>query len=161
MKRMEQYVIFQSNNQRFAILVQNVARVIEAKKFIALPEVEPFILGVYEFQGKMVPIIDVRKKLFQEFTEPTGETKVILCRWKDRTVGLYVEDILGISSLEPAVYEENELNSSIRQIYIQSFLKMEDTLVMLLDLSYFFSTKQEQDLVSQLDGIKDDMDGER
>ncbi len=157
---MEQYVIFQSNHQRFAIVVQNVARVIEAKQFIALPEVAPYILGVYEFQEKMVPIVDVRKKLFQKFTESTGETKVILCRWKDQTLGLYVEDILGISSLEPAVYEENSLNTSIKQIYIQSFLKMDDTLVMLLDLSYFFSAKQEQALVTQLENIKDDMHGE-
>lgn len=125
-----------------------------------MPEVAPYILGVYEFQEKMVPIVDVRKKLFQKFTESTGETKVILCRWKEQTLGLYVEDILGISSLEPAVYEENSLNTSIKQIYIQSFLKMDDTLVMLLDLSYFFSAKQEQALVTQLENIKDDMHGE-
>lgn len=156
---MEQYVIFQSNHQLFAILVQKVARVIEAKQFIALPEVDPYILGVYEFQGKMVPVVDVRRKLFRNFTEKTVDTKVILCRWKDQTLGLYVEDILGISSLEPANYEENELNSSIKQSYIQSFLKMNETLVMLLDLSYFFNSKEEQVIVTQLEQKKDDLNG--
>lgn len=156
---MEQYVIFQSNNQYFAILVQNVARVVEAKQFIPLPEVAPYILGVYEFQEKMVPIVDVRRKLFQQFTENTGETKVILCRWKGQTLGLYVEDILGISSLEAANYEETELNSSIKQIYIQSFLKMDEHLVMLLDLSYFFSPEQEAVLEEQLVTMKDDGHG--
>lgn len=156
---MEQYVIFQSNNQYFAILVQNVARVVEAKQFIPLPEVSPYILGVYEFQEKMVPVVDVRRKLFQQFTENTGETKVILCRWKGQTLGLYVEDILGISSLEAANYEETELNSSIKQIYIQSFLKMNEHLVMLLDLSYFFSPEQEAALEEQLVTMKDDGHG--
>lgn len=157
---MEQYVIFQSNQQYFAILVQNVARVVEAGQFIPLPEVAPYILGVYEFQEKMVPIVDVRRKLFQDFTENTGETKVILCRWKGQTLGLYVEDILGISSLEAANYEETELNNSIKQIYIQSFLKMDERLVMVLDLAYFFSPEQEVALETRLEEIKDETDGE-
>ena len=49
---MEQYVIFRSHDQLFAIRVQQVTRVIEAQSFIQLPEVADFVLGVYEFQEK-------------------------------------------------------------------------------------------------------------
>ena len=72
---MEQYVVFKSHGQFFAILVQNVDRIIEANQFIQLPEVSDFILGVYEYQEKMIPIVDVRQKLFKQYTEQKEETK--------------------------------------------------------------------------------------
>ena len=43
---MEQYVIFKSHSQLFAIRVMDVDRVIEARNFIHLPEVEEHILGL-------------------------------------------------------------------------------------------------------------------
>lgn len=146
---MEQYVIFKSHSQLFAIRVMDVDRVIEARNFIHLPEVEEHILGVYEYQESMVPIIDIRKKLFREYSDHKEDAKVILCQWKGRLLGLFVEDIKGIYYLEETNYEQDLIRSSLKQSYIEKFLKLDDEVVMLLDLNYLFSSTyfdQVQDL---------------
>ena len=66
---MEQYVIFKSHSQLFAIRVMDVDRVIEARNFIHLPEVEEHILGVYYYQEYSVPINYIRKKVFREYSD--------------------------------------------------------------------------------------------
>lgn len=137
---MEQYVIFKSHSQLFAIRVMDVDRVIEARNFIHLPEVEEHILGVYEYQESMVPIIDIRKKLFREYSDHKEDAKVILCQWKGRLLGLFVEDIKGIYYLEETNYEQDLIRSSLKKSYIEKFLKLDDEVVMLLDLNYLFSS---------------------
>ena len=140
---MEQYVVFKSHGQYFAILVQNVDRIIEASQFILLPEVSDFILGVYEYQEKMIPIVDVRKKLFREYTEKNEATKVVLCQWEGQSLGLYVEDIVDISYMETSRYEEELVRAALKQGYIEQFLKLDERVVMQLSMAFLFNNQQE------------------
>lgn len=156
---MEQYVIFQSHQQYFALSVLDVVRVIEVEAVTLLPEVPRFVLGVYDFQGEMIPIVDVGQKLFLKETEQTSESKIILCTWKNHTIGLVVEAIHTIGPLTKATYEENELNNTIKQRYIAEFLKLDTQLVLLLDLAYFFTLQQEEMMLEQLDHLEDNLDG--
>ncbi|MCD5002865.1 chemotaxis protein CheW [Enterococcus saccharolyticus] len=150
---MEQYVVFKSHNQLFAIRVKNVDRVIEANRFIALPEVAEFILGVYEYHDNMIPIVDVRKKLFGKFSEQSEESKVILCRWQNHSQGLYVEDIIGISYMEETNYEQDFVQSLLKKGYIEKFLKLEDEVVMLIELDYLFNNEQTKEAFLELEQL--------
>ncbi|CAI3320698.1 chemotaxis protein CheW [Enterococcus cecorum] len=157
---MEQYVIFKSHSQLFAIRVMDVDRVIEARNFIHLPEVEEHILGVYEYQESMVPIIDIRKKLFREYSDHKEDAKVILCQWKGRLLGLFVEDIKGIYYLEETNYEQDLIRSSLKQSYIEKFLKLDDEVVMLLDLNYLFSSTDFDQVQDLTEGESDVIESE-
>lgn len=148
---MKQYVVFKTHNQLFAILVQYVERVIEADNFIVLPEVSDFILGVYEYQENMVPIVDVRQKLFREFTEKKEEVKVILCQWEGKSLGLYVEDIVGISYMEATNYEQDLVKAALKQGYIERFLKLDDQVVMALSMDFLFNNQLETPEMVTLD----------
>ncbi|MGX7195961.1 chemotaxis protein CheW [Enterococcus olivae] len=150
---MEQYVVFKSHGQLFAIRVSNVDRVIEANRFIALPEVAEFILGVYEYHENMIPIVDVRKKLFGEFSDQKEESKVILCRWENHSQGLYVEDIIGISYMEETNYEQDLVQSLLKKGYIEKFLKLEEEVVMLLELEYLFNNEQTKEAFLELEEL--------
>lgn len=157
---MEQYVIFKSHSQLFAIRVMDVDRVIEARNFIHLPEVEEHILGVYEYQESMVPIIDIRKKLFREYSDHKEDAKVILCQWKGRLLGLFVEDIKGIYYLEETNYEQDLIRSSLKKSYIEKFLKLDDEVVMLLDLNYLFSSADFDQVQDLTEGESDVIESE-
>ena len=130
-----------------------VKRVLEVDSFITIPEVADYILGVYEFEDHMVPIIDLRQKLFGEATVDTTETKVILCSWKDQLLGVFVENILGISELEETNYEEQLAKANLKRGYIGSFLKYEQEVVISLELEYLFNNAEEEELLGNMDGL--------
>ena len=150
---MGQYVLFKSHSQLFAMPINVVKRVLEVDSFITIPEVADYILGVYEFEDHMVPIIDLRQKLFGEATVDTTETKVILCSWKDQLLGVFVENILGISELEETNYEEQLAKANLKRGYIGSFLKYEQEVVISLELEYLFNNAEEEELLGNMDGL--------
>lgn len=148
---MGQYVVFNSNEQDFAIDVHVVKRVIETNTFIKIPEVADYVLGVYEYEEAMVPVIDLSKKLFNIATEVTPDTKVILSRFKDRLLGIYVADIDGIFELIESDYEVELKKANLKNGYIDKFLKLNDKVVISLNLEYLFDTNQENELLSSID----------
>ena len=55
---MEQYIVFTSHDQLFCLPVTVVRRIVEAENFVPIPDVPAYILGVYEYEEQMLPIID-------------------------------------------------------------------------------------------------------
>lgn len=151
---MGQYVVFKSHQQLFALPVKVVKRVIEAEKFISLPEVPDYILGVYEYQEQMLPIVDLCKKLYHEFSPETMEAKVILAHWNERTMGIYVEEIVGITALDATDYEKGLDQAALGHAYITQFFKMADAVVIELNLDYLFNAEQSEKLLSSVDTIE-------
>jgi purine-binding chemotaxis protein CheW len=157
----EQYVVFKSHDQFFALPVLLVTRVVETDQFISLPDVPDFVLGVFEYQKHMIPIIDLRRKLFAEFTPTTDATKVILCDWQGQHLGLFIENIVGINYLEETNYEEELSQADLKRGYIGKFLKFKDQVVISLKLDYLFDNNQSQSLsdsVAELEKVEEDAD---
>lgn len=153
---MEQYVVFKSHDQLFGLPVTIVRRVVETKGFIPLPEVADYVLGVYEYEDQMLPIIDLRRKLFGEFTEQTQEAKVILCNWKNQSLGIYVEKIVGIVYLETNDNEKELEKAKLKRGYVGKFLKMDGDVVISLELDYLFDNAEEDDLMDSIDDMEAD-----
>lgn len=153
---MEQYVVFKSHDQLFGLSVTIVRRVVETKGFIPLPEVADYVLGVYEYEDQMLPIIDLRRKLFGEFTEQTQEAKVILCNWKNQSLGIYVEKIVGIVYLETNDNEKELEKAKLKRGYVGKFLKMDGDVVISLELDYLFDNAEEDDLMDSIDDMEAD-----
>ncbi|MCM0599944.1 chemotaxis protein CheW [Periweissella fabalis] len=145
---MGQYVVFKSNDQAFAIDVHVVKRVVESDSFIKIPEVADYVMGVYEYENAMIPVIDLRQKLFNIPTEMTPEAKVILCRWQDRLLGAYVADIDGIFELQEANYEDELRKANLKNGYIDKFLKLNEDVVISLELDYLFNNEQAGQLLT-------------
>lgn len=148
---MDQYVVLASHGQLFAVEIQSVVRVIEAKPFVKLPEVPDFILGIYEYKKTMVPVIDIRKQLFKENTEQSENTKVILISWREHLLGVYVEDILGITHLDEADFSADFVKKTMEKQYIAKFLTYENQLVAVLALDELFQLKETSQLLEQLE----------
>lgn len=145
---MGQYVVFKSNDQAFAIDVHVVKRVVETNSFIKIPEVEPYVLGVYEYEAAMIPIIDLQHKLFGLPTPQDSEAKVILCRWQDRLLGIYVAEITGIFALDEASYEDELQKANLKNGYIDKFLKLKDEVIISLELDYLFNNEQTKQIMA-------------
>ena len=153
---MEQYIVFTSHDQLFCLPVTVVRRIVEAENFVPIPDVPAYILGVYEYEEQMLPIIDLKSKLFNDPTVKNTENKVILCQWQEQTIGIYVESIRGIMMLEDTDYERELTKAKLKRGYIGKFLKLDDEVVISLELEYLFNNEQAQELMDSVDQAKED-----
>lgn len=145
---MEEFIVFTNNNQNFAINISYVNRIIEYEKPIQIPESSEFLMGVIKYSGKILPIIDLTKKLFHTALLNYEESKIIVIGLNNSQVGLLVEDVLGIHKFEQDQYEDSRIDTEVSKEYINGFIKLEDDITIVLDPEKLFVQEQKEEIIS-------------
>ncbi|MCT4595948.1 MAG: chemotaxis protein CheW [Anaeromicrobium sp.] len=146
----KQYVIFKLDNESYGVDIMNVKEIIEYKETVKVPNTLDFIEGIINLRGEIVPIVNLQKRLKTGNTKVTNETRVIVINMEDRQVGFMVDEasqVMRISeeNIEPAP----ELVAGIEKKYIMGVGKLENNIVILLDLK-FILTEDEKAKIGEI-----------
>lgn len=131
-----QLVTFKLGQEEFGIdilMVQEINRMVEITK---VPQSPFYCEGVINLRGKVIPVIDLRKKFDMDVEEWTKDTRIVVCDVEGSVVGMIVdavEEVLRIpsSTIEPAP----EIVTSINSDYIKGITKMDNRLLIFLDIT--------------------------
>lgn len=144
---MRQYVIFSSNEQHFALEISNIDKIIQYEEAKAIPESSKFFIGVIQYNGKVLPVIDLTTRLYDIQLNRDEDNSIIVLLWQDREIGLLVDDVIGIKSFEENQIEDSKMPSD----YIQGFIKEEDNIIMVIDGEYLLTPEQEEKIISSIE----------
>ena len=113
-------------------LVQEIIRVAEITQ---VPRAPRAVKGVINLRGKVIPVIDLRRQLGLGEVEPGRATRIVVVTFEGRLLGLLVDSAqqvlkVPVSSIEAAPEEVVEIDSN----YIRGVAKLEDRLIILIDL---------------------------
>lgn len=131
-----QLVSFRLGSEVYAI---NISRVQEIKKMVEItkvPQAPSYCVGVVNLRGKVITVIDLRTKLDMEAIARDKNTRIVVYDVEGIVTGMIVdavEEVLRIprSAIEPAP----GIATSTASDYIQGVAKVEDRLLLLLDIS--------------------------
>ena len=131
-----QLVSFKLGQEEFGIdilKVQEINRMVEITK---VPQAPHYCEGVINLRGKVIPVIDLRKKFSMETMEWDKNTRIIVCDVDGHVIGMIVdavEEVLRIpnSTIEPPP----SIVTSISSDYINGVAKLEGRLLIFLDIS--------------------------
>ncbi len=145
-----QLVSFKLGDEEFGVdilRVQEINRLVDITK---VPRAPSFVEGVINLRGKVIPIIDLRKRFGLTQKEQNKDTRIVVVDIEGSITGMIVDAVsevlrLPASTIEPAP----EIATSIDSEYIRGVAKLEDRLLIFLDLSSVFSRK-ERDALEQI-----------
>ncbi len=131
-----QLVSFKLGQEEFGVdilRVQEINRMVEITK---VPQAPHYCEGVINLRGKVIPVIDLRKKFEMNVEEWTKNTRIVVCDVDGNVVGMIVdavEEVLRIpsSTVEPAP----DIVSSVNVDYIKGVAKLDDKLLIFLDIT--------------------------
>lgn len=149
---MDQYVVFTVYKQSFAINISSIERVIEFQEPKKAPEASDYFLGVIQYSGRILPIIDLSMRLYQEACINKEDPKVIVALWKENYIGFQVDDVIGVRTFTDNQFEEANKDINISQHYVSGFIKEEDDIIIVLDVSKIFVDEQEEELLLAIEG---------
>lgn len=138
-------VTFSLGGKDYAIDIMRVKEIAKAGRFTYVPNTAPFVLGVYNLRGDIIPIIDLR--LF--FNLPVKERRadslesLIILTVEDLTYGVVVDSIdkvVGIYS--DSIQPPHPIFGDINIRYIQGVVEHQDRLYILLDTDRIFREKE-------------------
>lgn len=138
-----QYVIFQVGQETFGISIAKVWEIITPQTITKIPYTSGFIEGVINLRGKVIPIIDLRKRFCLPVGEQTQSERIMVVEIKGNTLGMIVEgvsEVLQINSeaVESVSPELTEIDST----YLEGIAKLEDRLIILLDVNEVLSHRE-------------------
>jgi purine-binding chemotaxis protein CheW len=113
-------------------LVQEIIRVAEVTQVPRAPE---FVKGVINLRGRIIPVIDLKRKLALGQVEPSRQARIVVVKVRERLMGLLVDGAsqvlkVPVSAIEAAPDEVVEIDAS----YIRGVAKLETRLIILVDL---------------------------
>ena len=137
-------VTFSLAEKDYAIDIMYVKEIAKAGRFTYVPNTLPFVLGVYNLRGEIIPILDLR--LFFNIEVPKRDEKklenLLILTLDDQTFGLVVDKIdkvVGVqkSSIQPP----HPLFADINIKYISGVVENNNRLYVLLDILRIFGSK--------------------
>jgi purine-binding chemotaxis protein CheW len=149
MNKSNQLVVFLLNEQRYALYLTVVERVISAVEITLLPKAPDIILGVINFQGKVIPVINIRRRFGITEREIELTDQFIIADTSKRTVALVVDDVSGV--IEPVsdiVIDSENITAGVK--YVDGVVKLNDGMILIHDIDRFLSLEEENNLDSAL-----------
>jgi purine-binding chemotaxis protein CheW len=135
------FILFSLADQKFALPLVWVEKIVRSVAVRPLPKAPEMILGVINLQGRIVPIISLRKRFGLE-ERPIGiDDHLIVCRTSDRPMALLVDNVADIIEIDESRIIHQE--SILREMdYIEGVLKMEDGMILIHDLERVLSSDE-------------------
>jgi len=136
-------VLFSLDEPRYALYLSAVERVIRSLEITPLPKAPEKVLGVINLQGKIIPVIDIRKLFRLPTREINLEDLFIIAKTSQQTIALVVDSVEGVS--EVSNYQITDAKEILRVTdYLSGITVFENNIILINDLEKFLSLKEQQ-----------------
>lgn len=136
-------IVFQLNNEEYAVSVEQVGSIERIQPITRVPQTADFVKGVINLRGVVIPVIDLRVRFGLEEIEHTDTTRIIIFYLDDMEVGLIVDvanDVVDIP--ENIIEPPPEVVGTVHVDYIEGVAKLDNRLLILLDLQKVLTTDE-------------------
>lgn len=142
-----QLVSFKIGNEEFGFDIFKVKEINKMMDITKVPNSPSFVEGVVNLRGKITPVVDLRTRLGMERKEDDKETRIIVVEMEDSTVGFKVDEVSEVLRISQDRTEPPpEMVAGIHSDYITAVAKLDDRLLILLDLDRILSQGEKDKL---------------
>ncbi|QCX33203.1 purine-binding chemotaxis protein CheW [Caloramator sp. E03] len=99
-----QYVVFELSDERYALKISDVYEIIKMQKITVIHNSKPFLEGVINLRGKIVPVVSLHKKFGLTNYEVSKSTRIIFVKSNDEMIGIVVDrvnHVIKFSDIQP------------------------------------------------------------
>ena len=144
-----QLVAFTLGEQQYALPLTTVQRVVRMVEVIPLPKAPEIVLGVIDFQGSIIPVMNMRKRFGLSEPETKLSDHLIVAGTTRRSVALVVNSVTGV--LERAAEAVTETEKIIPGTqYVEGITRLEGGILFIHNLEHFLSGKEDEQLAGLL-----------
>ena len=142
-----QLVSFKVGTEEFGVDILKVQEIIRMLKITKVPNAPDFVEGVINLRGRIIPVIDLRKRLSINEKNHDSKTRIIVVDITGNIVGFIVDEVNEVLRISKDVIENPpDLVAKVNSDFITSVAKLEDRIIILLDLVNLLADKEKKEL---------------
>ncbi len=142
-----QLVSFNIGDEEFGVdilKVQEINRMVEVTRVPNAPE---YVDGVINLRGKVIPIIDLRRRFGMPRKEKDKNSRIIVVELAGKVLGFVVDAVSEVLRIPGSVTEPPpSIIAGIKAEYITAIGKLENRLLILLDLERVLTVDEHEEL---------------
>ncbi len=140
-----QLVIFDLAAEFYGVDIGDVREIIRMQTITRVPGAPSFVEGVINLRGRVVPVVDLRKRLNLKVGEQTMESRIVVIDIGGRDVGVIVDGVTEVLRIPlSAVEPPSTMITNVDSDYLKGIAKLETKLIILLDLNKVLSAAEMQ-----------------
>ena len=145
-----QLVTFSTGDEEFGVDILRVQEIIRTMAITKVPKAPEFVEGVINLRGKVIPIIDLRRRFGLQSKAHDKHTRIIVIEINTMIVGFVVDSVSEVLRIPTSTVEPPPpVVAGLESEYISGVGKLEDRLLILLDLDRLLS-RADIDALGQL-----------
>jgi purine-binding chemotaxis protein CheW len=138
-----QLVIFRLAKEEYGLPITKVQEINRLVPITKLPQTPSFMEGIINLRGRVIPVIDLRKRFQLAAAEQSEDNRIIIVEVNGQTVGVIVDAVTEVVRLAAASIEPPPPTFIIDAQYIHGVGKLDDRLLILLDIDRILTSQEE------------------
>jgi purine-binding chemotaxis protein CheW len=141
---------FDLQGEMFAVEAVHVREILDLVTITEVPHSDPFVNGLINVRGKVVPLADLRIKFGMEQRPPTVDTRIVVLEIEFEgdpvTVGIRADKVHEVTEVSASVLQETpKVGMRWRSEFIRCIGKRGDNFMVVLDIARVFSAAPSED----------------
>lgn len=130
-----QVACFCLKDDLYAVDIMRIREIIRPQKLTPLPQAPPFVDGIINLRGAVIPVVDLRKRFAMEPRASSAATRLLIVRLSAQTLGLVVDDVTEVITVPvkdikpPPAVSEKGVGNNLLGVCLSG-----ENMVMLLDI---------------------------
>ena len=146
-----QLVTFRLASEEYGLPITKVQEINRLVPVTKLPQTPDFMEGIINLRGRIIPVIDLRKRFVMSISSHDDDTRIIIVEINGQVVGVTVDAVTEVIRLSTANIEPPPATVAVDSRYIDGVGKIDDRLIILLNVDNIL-TDQEELTVKKISG---------
>ena len=135
-----QYLTFMLGGEYYGLEIQKVREIVAMMDITPVPRTQPFICGVMNLRGHVIPVMDLRLKLDLPPTESNARTCIIVVGLGDSKTGMIVDRVCDVTNIsEDDIDDASSFGDQVDREFLLGISKAGGRVTVLLDGDAIFS----------------------
>ncbi len=142
-----QIVVYQVGGEEFGSDIASVDSIIRMQPLSRIPHSPFFVEGITNLRGSILPVVDLRKRFGMPVGEISNETRIVVINFENLKLGMIVDAVLEVVTADEASVEAPPpMVTTVKGEFISGIFKIEERLVILLDLGKVLAPSEQDSL---------------
>ena len=154
------FLTFFLAGEEYGIEILSVHEIIGMMPITSVPGTPDYICGVINLRGKVIPIVDIRKKFGMDFKEYNSETCIIVVNVQGVEAGAVVDRVSEVLNIaDEDIEPPPSFGKAVRVDFIMGIGKSQSKVKILLDIDRVISSDQilqVQNMMSRKTQVQED-----
>lgn len=139
----DKLVVFRLGEDLFAADIFSVERVLRYVAPTPVPDMPAYIEGVMDYQGHVVPVVNLRLRFELPAASTGGETRTLVLNVAGEWIGVVVDAVTEVAAYDKgAVSAPPKLFRGLSAEYLKGIVRRGERLVIFLDVAQLLSSTE-------------------